>query len=426
MRIREFLGRLVRAAEGMGFRRWCWAVFLIALAVRTTYIFGRKTYLNIGAAELVQVARVCARTGVLANPFGGETGPTAHVAPLYPVLLSCVYRLFGTGHTAQIAQETITAVSSSATLALLPALAHGLGFRVATGALGGLIGAFLPIRMWVETKGSWEATYAGLACLGLSWLTLLNWQSGRFTPSAAVRLGLGWGFAVLLSPSLLMVIAATVLVGTGLHRSWAFLRFTGTAGVVTLLILTPWTVRNYIQLGGFAFIRSGFALELWTSNNAAAGPTIEDNANSAARHHPASHPGEFAEMKRLGELRYYSSKWQPALTWIRSHPGRFLALSAQRMAYFWVPRANHPAKRLGSALLFAAALWGLAVLFRLHRQAAWLISAVWILYPLIYYLVQADVRYSYPIYWSLLLLAGLALGRLLPSGAPPPLAAPER
>jgi hypothetical protein len=42
-----------------------------------------------------------------------------------------------------------------------------------------------------------------------------------------------------------------------------------------------------------------------------------------------------------------------------------------------------------------------------------LLGITWVLYPAVYYLVPADPRYLYPIYWTMLLPAGFALTEFL-------------
>src|SRR4051812_39065369 len=45
--------------------------------------------------EMLEAAKPLATTGRLADPFGEPTGPTAHLAPVYPALLAAEFRLFG-------------------------------------------------------------------------------------------------------------------------------------------------------------------------------------------------------------------------------------------------------------------------------------------------------------------------------------------
>ena len=49
---------------------------------------------------------------------------------------------------------------------------------------------------------------------------------------------------------------------------------------------------------------------------------------------------------------------------------------------------------------------------RRHRAGFVLIQLVWLAYPAIYYVLQADGRYRYPVHWTLLLFAAIALERI--------------
>jgi len=59
---------------------------------------------------------------------------------------------------------------------------------------------------------------------------------------------------------------------------------------------------------------------------------------------------------------------------------------------------------------------GMVLMWRRRERVRWFIFSVWLLYPLIYYVVVASDRYRYPILWTSLLPAGyclVVLGRRL-------------
>ena len=59
------------------------------------------------------------------------------------------------------------------------------------------------------------------------------------------------------------------------------------------------------------------------------------------------------------------------------------------------------------ALLTLMAGVGLALLGRVGNPGFAIVAAVWLTYPLTYYLMQWSSRYRLPIDWSLLLCAGV-------------------
>jgi hypothetical protein len=99
-----------------------------------------------------------------------------------------------------------------------------------------------------------------------------------------------------------------------------------------------------------------------------------------------------------------------------------LRLTTDRIRYFWLPPLEPHAKGMISSLLtWCFTLTGIAALFAMfqrHHRPALAIGAVWLAYPLIYYLLQFDLRYRYPIEWTFLFGASYGLftmwDRLLP------------
>jgi hypothetical protein len=56
---------------------------------------------------------------------------------------------------------------------------------------------------------------------------------------------------------------------------------------------------------------------------------------------------------------------------------------------------------------------GIFLLWRTHRQAAWLCLGFLILFPPIYYIVDFDKRYRYPITWVTCLVAAYSIDCVL-------------
>ena len=140
--------------------RYLWArrhirliIFLLGFFIRLSIVIFRKTYTYIEYTEVVNIARSLASKGTFSDAFF-NTGPTAHASPLYPVLLSAVFRIFGMGVAGELAQEVLNSSVSSLLYALLPSLASVSGIGVEAGVLAGLVGALVPVNFWCDTKGS--------------------------------------------------------------------------------------------------------------------------------------------------------------------------------------------------------------------------------------------------------------------------------
>jgi hypothetical protein len=84
-----------------------WPIFWLALAVRLLVI-GVFHYYRIKleedhfhfGAEMGRIARALATGRGYADPFFGQTGPTAWVTPLFPLILGGIFKVFGVYSTA--------------------------------------------------------------------------------------------------------------------------------------------------------------------------------------------------------------------------------------------------------------------------------------------------------------------------------------
>lgn len=117
-------------------------------------------------------------------------------------------------------------------------------------------------------------------------------------------------------------------------------------------------------------------------------------------------------MRALGEVEYNRRKMSQALAWISGHPASFLRLTLRRIFYFWFPHPEFGPYAYSIWLVTALSFTGLALMMARRTPAAAAVLAVWLVFPLIYYVVQSDPRFRYPILWLSLLCAGYALRAL--------------
>jgi hypothetical protein len=111
-------------------------------------------------------------------------------------------------------------------------------------------------------------------------------------------------------------------------------------GVIVLGIFTaclPWAWRNYQTFQAVFIIRSNFGLELRMGNHEAALATFEKmDAVSTHYLHPRASFTEAGKLIETGEIEYMRQAEREALTWIQTHPARFLTLTAERIANLWL------------------------------------------------------------------------------------------
>lgn len=344
------------------------------------------------------IARSLALHGTFADPYLLPTGPTAHTAPGYPLLLGLIFLIFGTGFTGEVMNRIASAVVCSVQYALLPRVAVALALPRFTGAIAGLLAALAPYKGYIEGgRDSVDQPYVALALVLLFLHTCAVWN-GK-TGSSVVR-GLWWGLAALLSPVLGLVFAAVVAYEIVAMRQplkyWG-----GLAPLVAafVAIQAPWVLRNWVELHAFVPSRSNFGLEFRISNGADSFALAEDNVSHGVlgRDHPGLSESEARRVAGQGEIAYNRAEMTAALREIRRDPAHFLSLTVERIVRFWLA----PSRRFKTtATATTITLVGLLGLWLLPPapgvRLTWLILLV---YPLIYYVVEVDARYTYPLAW---------------------------
>lgn len=394
----------------------CLLIFALSFALRAHTVTAGFTGRVTRGLETQAVADSLSRTGQFANPFRYETGPTAHVGPVYPLYLAALMRLFPEDRDYELAKELLSAFAASVQYALLPLLAVGVGFSRRVGILAALlaIGTFVLLpRNRVEIQGSWEHIHAGLGLVGLCMLTSNILRGRRFTLPFSIAFGVSWGVYLLLVPSMAVVFPVWLVAGFALARSSGFFRFAFLSTVFVFLTLAPWTARNIIVIGSPVWGRDNLGLELYTDNNDCATPSFSGNMRSGCHNktHPNVNADEARRVREMGEVAYNRQRMDDALDWIRSNPGRFAQLTFDRFLLFWFPLVRSPADSLPLWAISALGFVGAILAVRANPMAAWLLGGALVSYPIIYYFVQHLLRYRYPVLWISFLLAAYALDR---------------
>jgi len=389
-------------------------VFLLAAAVRLTLIFGFHHY-EIGRPEPIRIAISLAADGSFANPYKVPTGPTAHVAPLYPALIAPLYVAWGNTARADLARFALNALAASVEYALLPFVAGALGLGVWTGILAGLGGALIPLHLWPECMGDFETTWVALFLEVATILFARFLRAPRLDWKRAARGGLLWGAGLLLSPNVLPVLIGFCAIGAWKLRPSAALagRWLAVFCAGAFLVVAPWLIRSYVQLGGLFLVRDNFGLELFISNRDGALPQAADNCQSAGFRagHPSCSPAAARQIQRHGELAFEREKLRQALGWIWRNPQRFASLTAERVWTFWFPWT--PRFRWALWTVSVAGFAGLMWLFRCSRLAAVVLGTVLAGYSGVYCLISNALRYEHPVWWIQVLLIGWSVHMVL-------------
>src|SRR4029077_3229583 len=163
---------------------------------------------------------------------------------------------------------------------------------------------------------------------------------------------------------------------------------------VCVLLVLPWTVRNYETFHRLMPVRDNFGLELWLGNHEGVTEKFDNDF-------PLLNPAEY---NRLGEIRFMESKRDIALEFIGQHPGQFLRLVALRVFRFWTT----PEKTFWWLISTLAWVGMLRALQNKGRDAL-PYAVVMIVFPLVYYVTHVFSTYRHPMEPVIVLLAAYAM-----------------
>jgi hypothetical protein len=392
-----------------------WQIFWIALAARVAYMLLAHTYRirvlddhSYFGWEMGRVARALATGRGYADPFNGQTGPTAWVSPLYPLLLAAVFKVCGVYTTAAaVVILTLNCICS----ALTAMTTYWIGLRCfgrRTGLWAAWIWALYPPSMQFAVKWIWEMSLSTLLFTAVFALALEMGGIGADSErqrTASYRewlvFGLLWGLIALSNPSMCIFLPACGLwlLSRGSWKPWGQ---AVTAGAVFLALLTPWCVRNYLVFHQFVPVRTNLGVEMYLGNGpGSTGLVMEFD-------HPFLNSRELGRYAAMGEIAYARQMGEAAKATVKSAPGHFVKVSLLRCYYFWfgVPHELESRwdRRLSDWLrlvLFGfasvAALLGLGLALRRRVPGAVLFGWAFLLLPLTYYFVFVHARFRYPL-----------------------------
>jgi hypothetical protein len=384
--------------------------FLLRLAVLCLYFsFYPRTWLYTRAPELASLARSIAEGRGLSSPFGGDTGPTAFLAPGYPALIALIFRLLGyysfPSVLAILAMQTCFATLT--VWAMMLTARSLFGIRVANCA--GMLGAFGGLLLFVPAI-FWETSLSTLFLIGMIALALRC--AHRPTPKLWAIMGVSGGVAILVNPALALAMIG-ILAWTAYQTRSAPARLPVLGFLLLIAVFAPWPVRNLRVLHRFIPFRSNLGFELWMGNKAGGSGDFDDSL------FPIANQQEHAAYAAKGEVVYMDGKEELAKVYVRAHPVEFVRTTARRVVWFWSGAGGRATAWLGVMHASATSLlglWGLLVLARRRPAEALLFLIPLGLFPLPYYITHADLRFRLVL--DPLLLVLTAYVALQPDSAP--------
>lgn len=374
------------------------AIFAVALAIRLVFV-QRWTS---GMLHRVYETNECARIAwALVSGFGYSSpwpntplAATAQQPPVYPLLLAAIFKVSGsyTSASAWIAMS-INALASALTAVLI----YRLGERY-FGRMAARIAAWIWVLWIFEIAACLELWNQALAALAIAAFLLIAPALGESERLSHWTLaGAAVALAALLNPAVLAIFIPGLL--------WVFLWKPLSRGrlrcavlciLAFILVLTPWTLRNYLRFQRVIPVRDNFGMELWIGNR----PGMSGIADFSGDF-PLRNPQEYS---RLGEIAFMAEKQSVALAFIRQHPAQFVVRCVRRAWAFWIVPP-------GSVwFLISALAWAGAILcfWRNGRRYGMLFALSLVFFPVSYYLTHIWPTYRTPIEPVLLLLAANA------------------
>jgi 4-amino-4-deoxy-L-arabinose transferase-like glycosyltransferase len=345
--------------------------------------------------------------------FRQPTGPTAWLAPIYPLLVAMLFKMFGV-FTAKSFYAAALMNSMFSAAVCLPLYSIGKrigGIAVATAAAW--IWVFFPSGILMPFEWIWDTSLSALLAATLLWATLE--VADRRSLRNALLYGLLWGAALLTNP--IFGILLPFLFGWVLYRQRreqrAGLKYAFLSVLVVAACCAPWTIRNALQFHRLIPLRSNFAFELWLGNN-----EVFDQ-----RSRELNRITRFEQVRRygqLGESDFLEEKRREVANFLRTHPGLALSLAGRRVIATWLGTETPwlDFRRSDSALVRFLFLWNLVSLIgaivglvRLFAKNSFFfpVAAFPLVFPSIYYVTHTSMRYRHPCDPVLALLLAIAV-----------------
>jgi 4-amino-4-deoxy-L-arabinose transferase-like glycosyltransferase len=398
-------------------RKQLFIIVLAAFAIRMVVVFftyrdlpdADKYYEQFGW-EVGWVARALASGRGYSSPFYPWSGPTALVAPLYTYLLAGVFRVFGIYTlTSGFIILTINSLLSSLTcIAVYFSAKYALSSRIAKYAAW--TWAFYPFAIYFSAGRVWDYALTGL--LFTTCFCIAQRIHNSEKPLAWLGFGALYGLTALSNPAVMSVLPFLLLLALWqvfrAGRPWFWKGVLTAVGVI--LVVSPWTVRNYRVLGIICPIRDNY----W--HNFYAGNFGDTSDPMPPEKHPASNPVEMQKYLSMGETAYLKEKHALAIACVTEHPVFFVKLTLRRVLFYWTgfwsfdsDYMHREPTELGNMfycicvlLLMLRGAWRL---WRTNREAALPYLVLIGIFPLAYYITHPLMDYRQPIEPAIVVLA---------------------
>jgi hypothetical protein len=356
--------------------------------------------------------------------------------PGYPFILAAVYKLWPAeafGNHEVTAAVTLNAAFGAATVVLVYAVARR-AFDSRVAIVAALIAAFFPSLVFLAGVTLSETAFTFFLLLAVWLLIDAETRSGKRAVALVAVAGFVTGFAALIrGPALLLPVVAVPfwLISARepsaegarnvanaprssngqLAAARAVASRVAIAGGLTLLVVAPWTLRNFVESGSLVAISSNAGVDFYIGHSEGAngrGRIVDEFVFRYPELPPAEAEArvsadglreglEYAVTHPLGEVELAARKvfWlysrdDEALAWTDAHGERELlsdrarnALAAISNVYYW--------------LVVGVAVAGLALRCSVRQPVRILLASLIVYWTLVHVAFFADPRFHAPI-----------------------------
>jgi hypothetical protein len=422
-------------------------IVIVAMGVRAGFAWDQARKVPTGVLGIVpfqqetgNIAYALAQGKGFSNVFRTETGPTAWLAPVYPLMVAATFKLFGVftarAFFACVALNILFSAAACVPIFFVGKRIGGLG----VGAAGAWLWAVFPSGVMMPFEWIWDTSLSALLAAMILWATLELEESEGWLDWSVY--GVLWGLALITNPALGMLLPFLLgwVVLRGRGENLARWKRAALVAGVAILCCVPWTIRNYAAFHQFIPVRSNLPFELWLGNN----DIFDEHARSGRK--SITRTEEARRYAQLGETAYMAEKWELATSFMKAHPALELRLAGRKFLAFWMGTES-PLKNLrevdswlirgilvSSFLTAIGALLGVVVLWggqkritqrrrggaesdregteekaETTRGAVWPLAMFPLIFPCLYYVTHADLRYRHPLDPVVCLLTATAL-----------------
>jgi hypothetical protein len=336
--------------------------------------------------------------------------------PLYPYFIGAVSHAFGTLEAVKWAQVVLTPL-------LVPAVGL-LGRRALgdqTGLLAAAFAAFYPELVWFSTHFWVEGLFIVVLWWALERLVAADEQA---TVATALVAGALFGLSILARETALYFLPVAAL-WLGWKRPNGLVR-AGALMLAAVLVVAPWTWRNFIVYEAFVPVSTAGALNLWQGNTALSRAEVYEQY--------------WAIKGRIEKYRFARQKGIEAI--LERQPAWFFEKLRDEMPSFWeadgqalvhVRRGAYGEVSSRAALVASAivvlpylallALFVLGVAVMPLSRAPLMLAAFLVYYVLLHVVTHGYARYRLPALPAIMLLGALGARAL---GTRPSVSGPRK